>query len=160
MKWLILALLGGFWSTPIAAQGSLFDGEWGVSYPCLLTSNECKGRSDVFTLTLWSTGDRLCGDHLATGNLGNRVDEEDLIGSPSIIGTAQGTEATVAFRSAWGAAGHAQLALVDGGLRWHITESHETDQGAGSWLPSAATLMRSSGPGPSGLTCPAPTPTP
>jgi hypothetical protein len=159
MRWLTLALLVGFWSTPIAAQGSLFDGEWRVIHPCLLTSDECAGRSDVFTLWLWSAGDRICGDHLATGHLGNRVDEGNLVGSPSIIGTAQGAQAKVAFRSAWGATGHAMLALVDGRLVWHITESHQTDQGAGSWFPDDATLERSMGPGPSGLTCTAPPPT-
>lgn len=156
MRWLILAVLCGSWCTPVAAQGSLFDGEWRVSYPCLLTGNECEGRSDVFILRLWSNGDRLCGHHLATAHLGNRVDEGDLVGSPTIIGTAQGTQATVAFRSAWGAAGHARLVLVDGRLRWHITESHETDEGAVSWLPDDATLARSKRSGPSALTCTAP----
>ncbi|MBV8474364.1 MAG: DUF1311 domain-containing protein, partial [Hyphomicrobiales bacterium] len=54
-----------------------FEGRWSETYPCNLDKEECGGRSDMFSLDLWSSGARLCGSHIATAHLGNRVDEND-----------------------------------------------------------------------------------
>ncbi len=120
------------------ARTSSLDGTWHVNYPCLLSAAECQGRSDEFTLWFRSAGNHLCGDHLATAHLGDRVDEGDLIGSPSIVGTVTGAEASVTFKSTWGGTGHAQLSVQDGTLRWHVT-----DKDGIYWLPDDATLHRS-----------------
>lgn len=119
-----------------------FDGRWSVTFPCNLTKDACAGRSDVFSLDLWSNGSRLCGNHLATANLGNRVDEND--GSlPSIVGTINGPSATIAFKSSWGGAGRAKVTRIGNRLFWQVIDQDN----AGNWFPGEEILTKQPQPG-------------
>jgi hypothetical protein len=79
-----------------ATAASPLDGEWTVVWSCKgateFYAERCaEGRRDYFTLDLYTDGKSLCGFHIATAHLGNRVDEGDLLdGRPTITGTANG----------------------------------------------------------------------
>jgi hypothetical protein len=115
------------------------DGSWKATFPCSTNCTEGNGKSDSFVLDLWSSGARLCGTHLATAHLGNRVDEiDDADAPPSILGSIEGTVAEVTFKSGWGGSGHATIRVVGDQLRWQLA-----GRGEGTfWFPSKAVLMR------------------
>jgi hypothetical protein len=132
----------------ISASASPLDGEWEVIWSCKgatgAYSERCaQGARDHFLLDLWSTGKSLCGLHLATAHLGNRVDEGDLLdGGPTITGSIQGDIANVRFRSAWGATGTATIRVVGSRLHWAVLSQAEGE----SWLPDDAVLLRKPAP--------------
>jgi hypothetical protein len=133
----------GFWAVfPGAAGASPLDGNWEVRFPCNGEATMCQGRYDlftldlwVFTLDLWSNGAHLCGSHIASANLGYKVDESDV--RPSIAGTVSGNRAMLSFKSSWGGSGRATIEAKDGRLYWHTTD-HEGE----AYIPHDAILDR------------------
>jgi hypothetical protein len=138
MKLLAMTALAVLASSRLLA--SPFDGNWSATYPCTLGAAECRDRSaDLFNLELWSQGKNLCGTHLATAHLGDRVDENDSV-KPSISGTVRGNNAIVSFvSSSWGGSGHARLTISGKRLRWHTLDRLGT-----TWLPGDTMLTRDS----------------
>ncbi|MFM0644139.1 hypothetical protein PQR14_07390 [Paraburkholderia bryophila] len=114
---------------PAEASGA-FDGNWIFKYSCNGTTgvfaDRCRrGEGDSFTLiNLTESGNRVCGYHVATGYVQNKVDEGDLDGGgPSIYGAVSGDTATVRFRSAWnGAVGIATMTRRKGSIVWHVVK--------------------------------------
>jgi hypothetical protein len=95
---------------------------------------------DIFLLTLKQQGQFVCGYHLTTGHLGNRVDESDRPG-PSVNGTAKGAVATLTYRSGrTGEIGQATLTRKGGSIVWHVTRPLQND----NWFPDDAVLKKRS----------------
>lgn len=143
---LLPALVGTLFATaPVWGQNAPapFDGEWAFTYSCETATgayaDRCKqGSRDEFRLSLLQQGRRVCGYHLATGQLGNRVDEGDLAGpGPSVIGTATGNVVTLTFKSArTGEMGQATLIRDGDTIVWHVTQPLRED----NWFPNDAVL--------------------
>lgn len=117
-------------------------GVWQKVYSCERATgvyeDRCRrGDRDVFQLWITVSGDRICIDHLATGRLGNRVDQTQTL-EPSMNGTADGASATVRFVSAWEGTGTASLRVQGNTLYWKVDTK---DQGE-SWIPDEAVLSR------------------
>lgn len=139
---LLLALIVGF-----SASASPLDGEWEVVWPCngatgVYAKRCAEGLRDYFSLELWTAGNSICGFHMATGHLGSRVDDGNLIdGEPTIKGVVDdGGIAKVEFRSAWGATGMATIRVAGSNLDWKILTITEGQ----SWLPNEAVLLKQS----------------
>jgi uncharacterized protein YecT (DUF1311 family) len=132
-----------------------FNGLWKLVYSCAdatgIYADRCKaGQQDYFEIRLWSDGNKLCGTHVATAQLGGKVDETD--GTPtSITGQIQQNSATVTFHSAWGGNGKASITRVGDTLRWKVISR---DDGQ-SWIPSEATLSYRASIATYKLKCPA-----
>ena len=73
---------------------------------------------------------------MATGHMGNRVDENDA--APSIAGPIKGNKAIVAYQSSWGGTGHARIERIGNILHWHVIDR---DNGQ-SWIWDDASLRR------------------
>lgn len=128
------------------ASQSPLQGDWQVVWSCRdavgAFADRCaEGDRDYFRLSLVIRDNQVCGLHIATAQLGNRVDEGALLdGKPTLEGLARGHTANVNFRSAWGATGVARIALADGKLHWRVvTQSDGT-----SWIPKDALLVKQS----------------
>lgn len=145
----LLHVLAGFLCVagPAMGQGtqSTFDGEWEIIYPCTGATgpyiDRCEeGMRDVFNLRLTQQGQLVCGYHLVTGHLGNRVDEGDLgPPGPSINGTASGNVATLNYRSArTGEVGQATLTRKGNTVVWHALRPLNDD----NWFPDDAVLRK------------------
>ena len=127
-----------------------FSGNWSHEYSCDgatgVYADRCKeGDRDVFQLNLTQEARQICGFHVATGQLGNKVDEGDLSGNgPSIFGTVDGNVATIHFRSTGtGEVGEATLTLTHDTLIWHVLQPSKNE----SWIPNDAVLNRADFPG-------------
>jgi hypothetical protein len=131
-----VCVAAAFAAGPPARAASRLDGAWEIRYP-LAPDQKCPTcTDDLFSLELWSSGDRLCGVHLASAHAGHKVDEvEDY--TPSIAGRLSGGEAEVTFASSWGGRGEARLKLTGGKLQWDVTR-----QSGQSWIPDHAILSR------------------
>jgi len=140
---LLLPLIASF-----SVAASPLDGEWKIVWSCegatgAYAERCAEGLRDFFLLDLWTTGNSICGSHIATGHLGNRVDEGDLLdGKPTVTGNVDGDVANVGFRSAWGATGTATIRLEGSTLHWKIL----TQTDGQSWLPQDAVLLRQAAP--------------
>jgi len=130
---------------PAIGQGtqSTFDGEWEIVYPCEGATEpyleRCQqGVRDVFNLSLIQQGRLVCGYHLVTGHLGNRVDEGDLgPPGPSVNGTVSGNVAVLNYRSArTGETGQATLTRTGDTVVWHVSRPLPDD----NWFPDDAVL--------------------
>jgi hypothetical protein len=136
---LLLPLIASF-----SVAASPFDGEWEVIWSCegatgVYAERCAEGFRDFFLLDLWTTANSVCGLHVSTGHLGNRVDEGDLLdGKPTVTGSVDGDVAKVGFRSAWGATGTATIRLEGSRLHWKVLAQHEGE----SWLPQDAVLLK------------------
>jgi len=137
----LLALHVGFaaWSAPL-------DGDWNFVESCAgatgAYAQRCKaGERDSFYLHFWSDGNRVCGRHLATAQLGNRVDEAEASEPPSLRGTWVEHQATLVFRTSRGATGEASLEVRGDTLHWKITHRMD-DASAWLFLPAEAVLAR------------------
>lgn len=125
-----------------SGKASPFVGFWKKEFSCAGATEpfaeRCKqGERDVFELAIQVNGDHVCILHMATAQLGNRVDEvEDL--KPSMQGEANGKVATVRFRSAWGGTGAAALRVDGNALHWSVSAK----DGGESWIPGEAVLQR------------------
>ncbi len=123
-------------------------GDWSMAYSCEnatgVYAKRCQqGTRDGFYLyELTQEGRTLCGYHLATGQMGNRIDDGYLSGDgPSVHGTVQGKTAQVAFRSGrTGEVGRATLTRDGDTLVWHVTRPIKTADE--NWIPSDAVLQR------------------
>jgi hypothetical protein len=133
---------------PVVAQSSSvsFDGNWSFLYSCEratgVYADRCaQGERDAFALyDLTQEAGQICGYHLATGHLGDRVDEGDLSGAgPSVYGTVRGNVAIVHFRSTLtGEVGKATITRTGDTLVWHVVQSLKGE----SWFPDGAVLSR------------------
>jgi hypothetical protein len=126
--------------------GSPLDGHWEKTWSCkgstgIFAKRCAQGDQDSFYLDLWSSGKAICGLHLATGQLGLRVDDSDDEDHPSIKGNVKGATATVKFESSWGATGTASIRVVGRKLYWKIL--HQTNDQ--SWIPDQAVLLKQPG---------------
>ncbi|MHC6050360.1 hypothetical protein ACYT84_01085 [Ralstonia solanacearum] len=134
-----------------------FDGEWAVTHSCEGATGPyaercAQGMRDVFHLSLLQQGRHVCGYHLATGHLGNRIDEGDLAGpGPSVMGTATGNVVTLTFKSArTGELGQATLIKDGDTIVWHVTQPLRED----NWFPDDAVLKKqSAAPGHPAMSC-------
>lgn len=120
-----------------------FEGEWEIKYSCEGATEpyieRCRqGVRDVFNLSLIQQGQRVCGYHLVTGHLGNRVDEGDLgPPGPSVTGFASGNVATLNYRSArTEEMGQARLTRTGDTIIWHVLRPLHDD----NWFPDDAVL--------------------
>lgn len=147
----LIMLAIGYLATPVpaaAGNGKPFKGNWVLVYPCKnatgLYAERChQGARDMFSLyDLTQVGAQLCGYHLATAHLGNRVDEGDLSGNgPSIYGVVHGNVARIRFRSGrTGEIGHATLTRKADTLVWHVTKPLQRWEE--SWIPNDAVLRK------------------
>lgn len=122
---------------------SSFDGEWEIIYSCAGATEpyieRCQqGVRDMFMLNLKQQGQFVCGYHLATGHLGNRVDESDQP-RPSVNGKANGAVATLTYRSGrTGEIGQATLTRNRDSVVWHVTRPLQDD----NWFPDDAVLNK------------------
>ena len=141
-RWLFVLSLTVGCATNAAA--SPFDGKWSIEWPCegavgIYVEMCAQGSRDYFLLDLWTTGSAVCGSHIATAHLGNRVDDGgQLDGNPTLTGTMDGSSAKVEYRSAWGATGLATLQVEGDQLRWKVQSQSE----GVSWLPDDAVLKK------------------
>lgn len=124
-----------------SAGASPLVGIWKKEYGCEGASgvyeDRCRqGERDVFMLAIQVSGRRVCIEHMATSNLGNRVDEAE--GDPTMTGEFKGNTATVRFRSSWGGTGSALLRVENNTLYWKVVAR---DDGQ-SLLPAEETLTR------------------
>lgn len=125
-----------------AASASPLVGFWKKEYACVGATEPSLSRCtpdqhDVFMLRIQAHGNLACVIHMATAQLGNRVDEGEGT-DPTMTGTIAGDAATVHFTSGWGATGTATLRVQGNQLVWKITA-----QDAGqTWMPKAETLTR------------------
>ena len=131
-----------------SAAASAFDGLWEVRFSCDgatgVYAERCRqGQRDGFQLNLWSSTSRLCGLHMATAYLGNRVDEAGDPEDPSVQGALHQGFAIVHFRSSWGGQGSASLQRRGRQLVWQILA--QDPGGEPSWLPQRAVLSRKPG---------------
>ncbi|AOZ06275.1 hypothetical protein [Cupriavidus malaysiensis] len=125
-----------------------FTGDWSMIYSCenatgVYAARCQQGIRDGFYLyKLTQEGRALCGYHLATGQMGNRIDDGYLSGEgPSIHGIIQGKTAEVEFRSGrTGEVGRAILTRDGDTLIWHVTRHIKTAEE--NWIPSDAVLQR------------------
>jgi hypothetical protein len=129
------------------AVGSSFEGEWVIVWPCAgstgIYADRCaEGIRDLFVLDISVFEKKICGFHLASGQLGNKVDDGTMLdGNPTITGSIQKDLAKVVYRSAWGATGTAAIRVRGKKLYWTVlTESNDE-----SWFPSRAVLTKRSG---------------
>lgn len=125
-----------------SANTSPLVGFWKKEYACDpvtdFRADRCKeGDRDVFVLAIQVQGDHVCITHLATAQLGNRIDASDDM-AMSMTGKASGNGATVAFTSSWGGTGTAVLRRDANVLRWQV-RSHDAGE---SWIPPEETLTR------------------
>lgn len=125
-----------------SASASPIVGIWKKEYSCAEATGafeeRCKqGERDVFMLAIRVNGDHVCGAHLATAQLGNRI---DLVEGwqPSMTGKINGKAATVQFHSAWGGTGTALLRVEGNTLHWKVSVK---DKGE-SWIPDGEELTR------------------
>lgn len=109
-------------------------GVWVQVYPCV--KNCADSFRDQFELRIQQTGIRVCGQHLSTAQMGNRVDEIEGSGF-SILGKVGGEGAEVYYSSSWGGKGRASMRIVDNILVWTVL-SHEGE----SWMPQQGWLIR------------------
>jgi len=131
-----------------------FAGDWSIVYSCENATGayaeRCRqGARDGFYLyKLTQEGRTLCGYHLATGQMGNRIDDGSLSGEgPSIHGTIRGKTAEVEFRSGrTGEVGRGTLTRNGDTLVWHVTRPLKTAEQ--NWIPSDAVLQKSASKGP------------
>lgn len=110
---LLLTTLGAV--TEYAQKSKKFQGTWAW-----------KKGAEEFELTLKQDGNKLTGYHFAFGQNGNKVDESDTTGVPSIIGTVKGSTAKIKFTSAFpdgNGKGMATLVLRRRHLYWKVTSS-------------------------------------
>ena len=136
--------------TMAQADSSTIDGDWKLVWSCEgatgMYAERCKeGDRDYFELYLWSTGNRLCGVHAATAQLGNKVDEDENTDIPWLTGSFKGNSATVIFHSGEKATGKATIKVIKNKLYWKVTkqESDPNDQFSFSWIiPKEAILLR------------------
>ena len=139
-----------------SAHGSPFDGEWKVIFDCTgatgIYAEKCaRGNRDIFYLSLKSSEENICGSHLATAHLNNRVDsgEQAAGNKPTIIGSYKGNLATVKYQSALGGGGLAEMKIENSQLHWKVIEE---DTGR-SWFPDEAILKKISSTQQSSLPC-------
>lgn len=119
-----------------------FVGFWKKEYSCRQSTGTyqdmCKqGARDVFELAIAVNGDHVCIIHMATAQLGNRVDEADGP-EPSMTGKADGNGAMVQFHSSWGGTGTALLRVEGNVLYWKVRAKDDEE----SWIPDEAVLSR------------------
>ena len=113
VAFLLLVTLGA--ATEYAQKSKDFQGTW-----------TWKKGAEEFELTLKQNGSKLTGYHFAVGQNGNKVDEADTKGEPSIIGTIEDNTAKIKFTSAFpdgNGKGTATLVLHHRRLYWKITSS-------------------------------------
>ncbi|WP_206953769.1 hypothetical protein [Trinickia acidisoli] len=156
-KRVVLALVSGLFMTAMqpsfaAGAGHPFDGNWVHQYSCNdyhMTPDDVKlckkdGTADSFELdNLTQEGDRICGSHVATGNLTKRIDEWDA--GASINGIVKGGVAKVRFKSSLSDDendfGEATLKRVGDTLVWTKTKGLKGED----WFPDKAVLSRAGG---------------
>ena len=119
-----------------------FVGFWKKEYACDQATGTYRdmcmgGARDVFELAIAVNGDHVCIIHMATAQLGNRVDEADGL-APSMTGKVDGTGATVRFHSSFGGTGTALLRVEGNVLRWKVSAKDDEE----SWIPDEAVLSR------------------
>ena len=125
VAFLVLITLGV--ASEYAQKSGNFQGTW-----------TWKKGAEEFELTLRQNGDKLTGYHFAIGQNGNKVDEADTTGEPSIIGTIEDNTAKIKFTSAYpdgNGKGTAKIILHRRHLYWKITSSSGE-----YYLPLSATL--------------------
>lgn len=125
-----------------SASASALVGFWKKEYSCAdatdMYQELCKqGVRDEFVLSIQVRGDHVCVIHLATAQMGNRVDEVDGL-APSMTGKAGANAATVHYASNWGGTGTATLRVDGNLLRWKVTAK----DGGETWIPQEETLTR------------------
>lgn len=159
LRILLACLVPTLFFAPVSVQAesgninSPFDGAWHITYPCKGSTGVyekmcAEGSRDYFELYFWSQGASICGTHSATGHLGNRIDEVDGW-TPSITGHIEGKAANIAFRSSWGASGHARISIKGNRLHWKMTDEIPNPvSGNLSWMPRDAVLPKVSGVNP------------
>lgn len=113
VAFLLLMTLGAV--SEYAQKSDNFQGNW-----------VWKQGAEEFELTLKQDDTKLTGYHFAIGQNGNKVDEADSTGEPSIIGTIKGNTARIEFTSAFpdgDGKGMATLVFRRRHLYWKITSS-------------------------------------
>lgn len=123
-------------------DASPFTGFWRKEYPCDgatgMYEERCnRGGRDVFELAIRAKNGSICATHVATAQLGNRVDEDE-DATPSLTGKSSGNTAALAYRGSRGGNGTATIHVDGDTLYWKITSK---DDGA-SWMPDDASLRR------------------
>jgi hypothetical protein len=125
------------------ASASPIDGQWKVVWSCdgvtgVYAERCANGERDFFWLELRTAGPSICGFHIATGQMGSKVDEGDLLdGAPTIVGSLNGNAAQVSFRAVRGATGVASIRVTGEKLEWKILKQSED-----SWFPKNAVLTK------------------
>ena len=113
IAFLLLITLGA--ATEYAQQSENFQGTWAW-----------KKGDEEFELKLKQDGTKLTGYHFAIGQNGNKIDEPDTTGEPSITGIIKGNTAKIKFTSAFpdgDGKGMATLVLRRRHLYWKIISS-------------------------------------
>jgi hypothetical protein len=130
-------------SSAQAAHVQPFNGDWTVTFSCEgatgVYAERCKdGIRDSFVIAgLTQVEDRICGHHMASIQLGNKVDENGSVEMPSVEGVIDGGVAHVVFRTAADQEGKALMEIKEGMLYWKIIQGPEM-----SILPKVAILTR------------------
>ncbi|KQW44671.1 MULTISPECIES: hypothetical protein [unclassified Roseateles] len=124
-----------------ATSASPIEGEWKVVFPCTnatgVYAERCAdGERDYFWLGLQANGASVCGFHIATGQMGNKVDGADEV-APTIAGSLIGAAGQVSFLNARGAKGTAVVRLSGDQLEWRVLQQSGT-----TWIPEHAVLTR------------------
>jgi hypothetical protein len=143
-----MRVLALFLALPAAAFGANahgvgLGGDWRAEFPCEDATGpfaeRCQqGARDSFTLHLVVDGKRICGIHMSTAQLGNKVDAIEDGPAPTLSGVMKGDAARVRFQSMWGGTGTAELRRVGATLEWRIVGHDDGDD----WLPSVARLVK------------------
>ena len=123
----------------VQAAPSSMEGTWEARWACKQGPG-CPAGEDIFHLDLRTHGDQVCAKVLASAHGGNKVEEDEDVEPPSIVGRFQGAGATVAYTSNWGGHGVASIRVEGPSLSWRVLW-HDAGE---SYIPSQAVLHRSS----------------
>jgi hypothetical protein len=122
---------------------SPFEGDWKVEFSCGegatgVYAERCKeGMKDIFVIFgLTQAKNQVCGNYVASIQLGNKVDEASDPQSPGMDSYIEGDTAYVIFGDAI-AGGRATIQIKEGKLYWKVT--HRWDRHI---LPNEAILTR------------------